>query len=101
MTVTSDDAGATSAALGMVLPRPGTGTIEITDMAVQINTPRDFNIKYTAATRIEDAYLVVQIPGGDTLDTRAFLMPDVADDTQLIPLTLTDANHPDPANRCG
>ena len=31
-------------------------------MAVQINTPRDFNIKYTAATRIEDAYLVVQIP---------------------------------------
>ena len=54
-------------------------------MAVQINTPRDFNIKYTAATRIEGAYLVVKIPDD------AFMMPDVADDTQLIALTLTDA----------
>ena len=63
-------------------------------MAVQINTPRDFNIKYTAATRIEGAYLVVRIP---QTPENPFLMPDVADDTQLIALTLTDANHPDPA----
>ena len=29
----------------------------------------------------------------------AFMMPDVADDTQLIALTLTDANHPDPVQQ--
>ena len=92
VTPTSDDTtNADALQGGKVLPRPGTGTIEITDAAVQINTREDFTIKYTAATAIADAYLVVKIPSGP------FLMPDYAnnDDTQLVALTLTDGTtHP-------
>ena len=90
VTVTSDGTSSATEDLGEILARPGTGTVEIADMAVQINTPRDFTITYKAATRIEDAYFAVEIPAS------VFMMPDVSDDTQLIALTLTDANHPDP-----
>ena len=69
----------------------GTGTIEISPSTVEVQTPEDFTISYTAATRIEDAYFVVQIP-----DDNAFKMPSAADDTQLVSLTLTDSVYPDP-----
>ena len=87
MTVT-----AASASVGSVIGRPGTGTIEITDTAVQINTPESFDIKYTAVTAIADAYLAVKLPSAPS---NPFMMPDVNDDTQLIALTLTDANYPE------
>ena len=95
VTVTSDATPATSS-VGEILERPGTGTLEITDTAAQINTGDGFDIKYTADTAIEDAYLVVALP-----DPNPFLMPDVRDDTQLVDLTLTDARYPDPADNNG
>ena len=79
-----------NAAKGVILERPGSGTIEVSDTAVEVKTAKDFTITYTAATRIEDAYFVVQIPPG------AFEMPNTDDDTQLVPLTLTDPTHPAP-----
>ena len=75
---------------GEILERPGSGTIEVSDTAVEVKTAKDFTITYTAATRIEDAYLAVQIP------SNAFQMPGAADDTQLVPLILTDPTHPKP-----
>ena len=75
---------------GVILERPGSGTIEVSDTAVEVKTAKEFTITYTAATRIEDAYFVVQIPTG------AFEMPNTDDDTQLVPLTLTDPTHPAP-----
>ena len=79
-----------------MIPRPGTGTIEITDTAVQINTPEGFDIKYTAATGIAGAYLVVELP--EVHLGNPFLMPDFVnnDDTRLVELTLTDDKHPYP-----
>ena len=76
--------------VGTVVSREGTGTIEISPAVAEVKTPQDFSIKYTAATSIQDAYLIVKIPSG------AFQMPSADDDTQLVSLTLTDANHPDP-----
>ena len=83
VTSDSDQVPATTS-VGEILERPGTGTIEVTDVAVQINTPESFDIKYTADTAIEGAYLVVALP-----NPNPFLMPDASDDTQLVPLTLT------------
>ena len=76
--------------VGTVVSREGTGTIEISPAVAEVKTPQDFSIKYTAATSIQDAYLIVTIP------PFAFQMPNAEDDTELIALTLTDANHPDP-----
>ena len=75
--------------VGEVEEREGTGTIEISPSTVEVQTPEDFIITYTAVTRIEDAYFIVQIP---ILDNNAFQMPSADDDTQLVALTLTDAN---------
>ena len=91
----TSDANPASASVGSVIGRPGTGTIEITDTAVQINTPESFDIKYTAVTAIADAYLAVKLP---LAPSNPFMMPNVNDDTQLTALTLTDANFPDPAD---
>ena len=96
VTVASDSdaptapAPAANAAKGAILERPGSGTIEVSDTAVEVKTAKDFTITYTAATRIEDAYFVVQIP------PKAFEMPNTDDDTRLVPLTLTDPTHPAP-----
>ena len=83
-------APAANAAKGAILERPGSGTIEVSDTAVEVKTAKDFTITYTASTQIEDAYFIVQIP------PNAFEMPNTDDDTQLVPLTLTDPTHPAP-----
>ena len=76
--------------VGEVVSREGTGTIEISPAVAEVKTPQDFTVKYTAATSIQDAYLIVTIPPS------AFQMPSADDDTQLVNLTLTDRDHPDP-----
>ena len=76
--------------VGTVVSREATGTIEVAPAIAEVRTPQDFTITYTAATSIQDAYLIVTIPTG------AFEMPSAEDDTQLVDLTLTDAKHPDP-----
>ena len=69
--------------------------VEIDKTAVEVNRLyTDFTIKYTAAAEIEGAYFMVTIPTETAGTSRAFMMPDPADDTQLIALTLTDKDHP-------
>ena len=80
--------------IGEVKARPGSGTIEIADAAVEVNSVTDFNITYTAATDIANAYLIVKIPSHDTLGN-ALKMPNTEDDTDLVDLTLTDREHPE------
>ena len=71
--------------VGEVLAREGGGTLEISYRLRTSIQPKDItDITYTADTALEDAYLFVQIPDG------AFTMPSLDDDTQFIPLTLTD-----------
>ena len=53
---------------------------------MQVNTAKGLHHHLYGSHRIEDAYLIVQIPAG------AFKMPQLDDDTQFVALTLTDGN---------
>ena len=46
---------------GKVSPVIGSGKLEITS-AVEVNSTRDYVIKYTAATALDKAYLIVGLP---------------------------------------
>ena len=46
---------------GQVIPVDGSGTLEITS-AVEVDSTRDYVVKYTAATSFENGYLIVALP---------------------------------------
>ena len=52
--------------IGSVKPRLGSGEITLSPAAVEVNSVRDYTITYKSLTKLENVYLVVQLPNGTT-----------------------------------
>ena len=54
--------------IGSVKPKLGSGEITLNPAAVEVNAIRDYTITYKALTKLENVYLVVQLPTGAFVD---------------------------------